>query len=250
MADIRIERVLVQKRDGEFASEEDYAVWLAFMVRGVPVQTYTRDDMLAGRCELRRDTLVVGSVRCVHAALQQLGVSIPKACDLPESLASYRGRRIWTSDWGTIHREFLAGRTEPIFVKPLDDVKAFVGYVLRTRADLEPTMSCPAHMKLLVSEVVEFVSEWRSYVLRGEVIGVGHYKGDPLRFPDPEVIRSAVKDFQAESPVAYGLDFGITAAGRSLLIEVNDGYAIGSYGLPAPKLAEMYEARWLELVGV
>src|SRR6516162_8008398 len=214
MAVGRVERVLVQKRDGEFASEEDYAIWLAFMVRGVPVQTYTRDDMLAGRCELRRDTLVVGSVRCVHAALQQLGVPIPKPLDLPESLASYRGRRIWTSDWGTIHREFLAGRTEPIFVKPLDDVKAFVGYVLRTRADLEPTMSCPAHMKLLVSEVVDFASEWRSYVLRGEVIGVGHYKGDPLRFPDPEVIRSAVKDFQAESPVAYGLDFGITAAGR------------------------------------
>jgi hypothetical protein len=103
-------------------------------------------------------------------------------------------------------------------------------------------------MRLLASEVVEFTSEWRFYVLRGVVVGVGHYAGDPLVFPDPAVVRSAVTDFAGGCPAAYGLDFGVSA-GRTLLVEANDAYAIGVYGLPPPVFAEMLEARWLELVG-
>lgn len=34
----------------------------------------------------------------------------------------------------------------------------------------------------------------------------------------------------SDAPNGYGIDFGVTDDGRTLLIEVNDGYALGSYG--------------------
>jgi hypothetical protein len=246
---LKVAQVLGQKQSGEIASEDDYAAWLAFSVQGYPVRFYTWEELQAGRCALTRETLLVGGVRSVHEAFRQLGVPLPRVMDLPDSLAPYCGRRVWTTDWGTIHREFLRGRTEPVFVKPLDVAKAFVGYVLSTKADLEPTMRFPAPMKLLASEVVNFLAEWRFYVLRHEVLGVGHYAGDAFHYPDPEVVRSAVRDFALEAPVAYGIDFGVTDEGRTLLVEVNDAYALGSYGLSPPKYAAMLEARWLEIVG-
>ncbi|MEJ0101624.1 MAG: ATP-grasp domain-containing protein [Bacteroidota bacterium] len=47
---------------------------------------------------------------------------------------------------------------------------------------------------------------------------------------DYKVIEKAVKAFK-DSPKAYALDFGLTADGRLLLVEANEGYSIGSYGL-------------------
>ena len=244
-----VTRVLVQKKDGEFASEEDYCAWLYFSINGYAVDFYMCDDLKVRRCRLSRDTLLVGGPASVHEALRQLGILPPTAPNLPECLAAYRGRRVWATDWGAIHREFLQGRTEPVFVKPLDDVKAFIGHVLRSKDDLTATIRFSANMKLLASEVVKFESEWRLYVLRNEVIGIAHYEGDPFRYPDPEVARAAVRDFQPEASVAYGIDFGVTDDGRTLLVEVNDAYALGSYGLAPPKYAAMLEARWLEMVG-
>ena len=52
------------------------------------------------------------------------------------------------------------------------------------------------------------------------------------------------------APAAYGLDFGVTADGRTLLVEANDGFALGCYGLDPVIYAEMLEARWCELAGL
>lgn len=244
----KVTRVLVQQKDGDYASEEDYVAKIVFTVKGYLVGFFTWEDLKAGRCSLSRETLLVGGPRSVHEALRQIGVPPPSTLNLPERLEAYRGRRVWATDWGTIHREFLQGRTEPLFVKPLEELKAFTGYVLRTKSDLEPTIRFSAGMKLLASELVPFRSEWRYYVLRNEVIGIGHYEGDVFRYPDPETVRAAVRDFQAEAPVAYGIDFGVTEDGRTLLVEVNDAYSLGCYGLSPPRYAEMLEERWLEMV--
>lgn len=67
--------------------------------------------------------------------------------------------------------------------------------------------------------------------------------------PDTGTVRAAVAAY-AEAPVAYSLDFGVTADGRTLLVEANDAFALGAYGLEPVVYARMLEDRWLELVGV
>lgn len=46
---------------------------------------------------------------------------------------------------------------------------------------------------------------------------------------------------------AYALDVSLTAAGATVAIEVNEGYAVGSYGLPGLHYAKFLSARWAEL---
>ena len=66
--------------------------------------------------------------------------------------------------------------------------------------------------------------------------------------PNDEVIKQAVQDYKT-APAGYSLDFGVTDTGRTLLIEVNDGYALGSYGLFYIDYAKLLSARWAELTG-
>ncbi len=99
-----------------------------------------------------------------------------------------------------------------------------------------------------VSEVVDFVSEYRVFVRYGEVLDVRHYKGDWRYYPDYKVIESCINDFY-DSPKAYALDFGVTEDGRTLVVEVNASCSIGSYGLNVVDFAKFRSARWAEVTG-
>ncbi len=44
------------------------------------------------------------------------------------------------------------------------------------------------------------------------------------------------------------IDIGVTRDGRTLVVEVNDGYALGNYGLSPLKSINFHRARWKEMV--
>ena len=49
------------------------------------------------------------------------------------------------------------------------------------------------------------------------------------------------------APRAYVLDFGATSDGETRLVEANDAYALGHYGLASVLYARLIDARWEEL---
>lgn len=53
----------------------------------------------------------------------------------------------------------------------------------------------------------------------------------------------------AEAPAAFALDVGVTTAGATLVVEVNDGYALGAYRLMPLAYAKFLSARWAQLTG-
>ncbi len=63
---------------------------------------------------------------------------------------------------------------------------------------------------------------------------------------DPSVVENAVAQFKS-APKGYAIDFGLTDKGETLLIEVNDGYSLGCYGLFDLDYAKLLSARWAEL---
>jgi hypothetical protein len=77
---------------------------------------------------------------------------------------------------------------------------------------------------------------------------VRHYRGDWRLRPDPATIEKAVRNFSS-APAGYAIDFGLTDKGETLLIEVNDGYSLGCYGLLYLDYAKLLSARWAELTG-
>ena len=193
------------------------------------------------------DTITVGSVMFVRRALRRLGVE-PPPLGYPTRLMNYLGRRIWRTTWAEV-RSRIDDPGTSVFVKPVEQDKAFSGYVVSSFRDLIRTAKWPGTMPLWASEPFPFLSEWRFFVRRGRVIGVGHYKDDPLRYPDAAVVRAAIDEYAEEAPVAFGIDFGLVEAGGTYLVEVNEGFSLGCLGLGPLAYSGFLEDRWRELVG-
>jgi len=246
---MKLKRVYIKRAGGEIGSEACYAAWKGFSAKGYPLDFFEWDELTGRHLPLSRDTLVVGGTVAVQLALKQLGVPVPLPLNIPESLMAFAGRRVWPTTLGDVRQRFAGESTEPVFVKPLALAKEFAGLVLKKQSDLSRVQHLEDDLPLQGSEVVEFVSEWRYFVLRGVVVEVSHYKGNCFIHPDAATVRQAVAEYTGP-PAAYGLDFGVTTDGKTLLIEANDGFAFGCYGLDAVTYAEMLEARWCEIVGI
>lgn len=214
-----------------------------FEYRGAEISIFQRhefDDL-----ELEKGDIVVAGISLTHKAFNKLGLSQPSLPAIPEALAPFAGRRTWQSTIGEVRKRVSGG--DPVFFKPApSQPKLFTGLVVSRVSDLIATASLDDATPVDCSEVVSFQSEYRCFILKGEIIGVRPYKGDPLLFPESRVIREAVAAW-ADAPVAWALDVGVTTANKTLLVEVNDSYALGSYGLPPARYAAMIEARWAEL---
>jgi ATP-grasp domain, R2K clade family 2 len=223
-----------------FASTS-YAAWDGFTKLGYDVRLYQSAELES--LALAREVIVVGGIGLVHKALVKVGAPLPAVLDIPEALRSFAGRRIWET---TLE---LARKPEswPVFVKPLHEAKLFVGHVIRDWPDLIVAAGCDSDLPVLAQEPVNFVSEWRVYVRYGQILGLGHYKDNPLSFPDPAVIRAAIGAWGDAAPAGYGIDFGITDDGKTLLVEVNDGHSLGNYNLRPVEYAKLLQARWDEM---
>lgn len=195
--------------------------------------------------EIKKDHVFVGSIRYMHKTLQKLNIPIPKPFDYPESLRSFLGREVWVSGINDI-----ANNPENwnVFVKPKNISKKFTGRLITSTKDLIGCGDLNENTSIWVSEPKIFLAEWRVFIRYGRVVGVKIYKGDWRMKFDYKVVEKAVKQFQ-DAPAGYALDFGYTDQDKTLLIEANDGYSLGSYGLFYIDYAKLLSARWSELTG-
>ena len=226
-----------------------------FWERGYDVIRFTLDELASGKLDedLLGDmehTIVFGAVAAVRLAIQRAGRPLPPNIDFPLSIRHWAGRRVWDTTMGEIRR-LVDSDVDllPIHVKPRDHHKLFKGAVIESFRDLIPSSGVSNDEPCLAQEVVEFVSEWRASILRGKIINVAHYKGDPLRFPDPQVLQAALNEYTG-CPLGFGMDWGVVADGRTLLVEVNDGFSLGNYGVRGHLYTALVEVRWRELMGL
>lgn len=214
--------------------------WQGFREMGFEVITFSDNKELSTSVP---NDVIVGYVNTVRSRLFDFGITSPEM-DYPEELKKYLGRKIWKTTMSRVNND---PECWPVFVKPLED-KQFTGVVVRSTKDLIGCGICGADQDVYCSEIVDFVAEWRCFVRYGRILGVRPYKGDWKAHYDSAVIEKAVNEF-VTAPNGYAIDFGLTRDGRALLIEVNDGYALGCYGLFYLDYAKLLSARWAELAG-
>lgn len=246
--------VFIQQRDGDWMSSNQYNAVCGFRSMGYDVQPFTYEDLLAGKVPVTPGTIVQGGIAAVVEALRLCGVERPANIDMPKTLSHFVGRKIWTSTMGELRGRVCQPETyEMTFIKPLEGQKAFTGYVVRAFKDLIPTAKFDNDYPILCSEVVHFLSEYRFFVLNQDVrkvLNMSHYAGNPLIMPNPATVQAAIEDF-TDAPVAYSIDMGVIAdegERKTVLIEVNDAFALGCYGLQGLYYANMIEARWDQMV--
>lgn len=191
--------------------------------------------------ESNKEDVIVGYVETVRSRLYDFGIISPEM-DYPDELHEYLGRKIWKATMFDVNNN---PSSWPVFVKPLED-KQFTGVVVRSTKDLVGCGIPGVNQEVYCSEAIDFVAEWRCFVRYGKILSVRPYKGDWRKHYDYRVIENVVKEF-ISAPAGYAADFGLTSDGRTLLIEVNDGYSLGCYGLFYLDYAKLLSARWAEL---
>jgi hypothetical protein len=248
---VKIKLAYIQAEGGVPAADSFFRAWEGFRKRSVRCELFEPRQLEDHSLPLARDTLVAGGVPVVESALTALGIAVPPADNLPACLAKYRGRKVWPSTLGDLRTKYAkSGPPEPLFVKPLRRNKAFPSIALYDAADVASTATLPDTHEVLVAEYVVFVSEWRCFVRNGQILDLCRYQGDVFAYPDAKVIKEAVREYGRVGPAAYGIDFGVLTDGRTVLVEVNEGYSLNPYGLESMEYSELLEARWVQLAGL
>ncbi len=242
--------VFVQVRDGQFENVNHYLAADGFRKLGYQVKTFECLELL----DATPENIVCGNVSTVRNALVQMKVYPPPLLKLPDTLRHFLFRRTWETTVVVVRSAvWQKASCLPIFVKPSFRHKAFDGCVVTLdEHTLRPLIGLNDYEPIEAQEVVSFHSEWRVFVLRGEIIHISKYAGNPLDVLCPVTLAMSVRDCWNDAPCAYAIDVGMMRKNpdqnwQPAVVEVNDAFALGAYGLSSIDYARMIEARWQEM---
>ncbi len=169
--------------------------------------------------------------------------------DYPEEIMKFSGRRISLFTVEEIislyKKEVLCGYYKNCFIKPYI-TKQFITFWLNDNT-LSLLESFDGNTKIWVSQLIDIESEWRIFVHKNRVVGSSYYSGNFKLTPDYDYINDIVSTYKS-SPVGYTLDIGMLSHDANTIIEVNDFWGIGSYGLNPERYAAMLIDRYFEIV--
>jgi hypothetical protein len=166
----------------------------------------------------------VGSVEFVTEFLSHFYGLTPKPINVPECLfdVRYSQRPIINGN----HMD-LEDRRGKWFVKSNEKIKGFAEVL---RLDENHVWNIPAgHYQ--ISEYITIDSEWRTFVFEGKIVGLKHYSGEFIKFPQIQSISNMVSAYEKSgtAPVAYTLDVGVNDY-HTFVVEVHDFFSCGLYG--------------------
>lgn len=224
----------------------DWALWayLGFKEKGANIVLF--EDIM--EVPALKNMVLVADIDFTHAHLKRLGIEPPKALNIPEELMPYTGRNVRYMTMG----EFKQDTKLPVFIKGNNKAKEYsdifsAGVITKESSRRDFFNGVPDAFPVLVSDYMDIVSEWRGYVIDGQLKGIKHYLGDIRVFPDMKVVDAAIADYRTQ-PAGYSIDFGITADGKTILVECNDGYSLGNYGLEPSLYSTLLAKRWLQIM--
>lgn len=222
---------------GDFFNVNAYTAAKGFEHFGWEVSRYTDVAAIDNRDP---NAVFVGGIGNVRQRLQQLGIDPTYELEYPATLQPFLHRKVWQSTLETLKQE----PTWNVFIKPIQ-TKLFTGKVIRRFGDFIG-LKYDQDVPIWCSEPIELVTEWRCFVRYRTLLDVRRYHGRWDSRLDVGLVERAIGAYQ-DQPAAYSLDFGVDPNGQHYLVEVNDGYSLGSYGMSPMAYAKFLSARWAEL---
>lgn len=243
----------VKVNNGTFPNVNFYLAWEAFNMMGYSVVLFEEKDI--DHIDITPSTPIFAGVTVFRKVIDKLGVNYPPFDCYPEVLNPFYGRNLVRTTLGEVRRTF--NKTSiPMFVKPIKP-KVFTGVVLESMLNLIPIANVPDTEPVYVCEPIEILSEYRVYVLDGQIMGVKHYYGDWSIVPYKDYLKFPIKAYKP-CPIAYGIDIAVVESKvdgwmdkpnyKEIVLEVNDGCNLGNYGLDSIFYGEMIVSRWMEIM--
>nr|QMP83095.1 MAG: hypothetical protein [Caudoviricetes sp.] len=192
-------------------------------------------DHLSNYSEELKTAVPIGSVEFVRKAMEIAGIQEP--CVDPYPLFIEEEKTVFKRKI-QIQKVFPNDLSdfEGMFVKPFK-VKQFTGFVYTSEnceefIEEQKNTFSKIRTYVWVSDVVDFIGEWRYYIQNEKIIGYARYDDDDenpeeLQEPDRSLIKEYIAKLEIKHP--YVLDFGILSTGETALVEFNDFWAIGLY---------------------
>lgn len=205
---------------------------------------YTTQDLSS---KIGGGLVPVGSVEFVLDYIERFhGLPLPKPKNIPEELmkSEYTGRRVYNGTEKDIFAKCVM-RESNIFIKQNDVFKGICGHASQFEDLPEGSYQ--------ISDLVEFITEWRAFVFQGRLVGLHNYSGDFTRMPNINTIYRMISDYKSQ-PVAFTLDVGIIEHKalnpkenlfQTVIVEVHDFFSCGLYGFSSPQLPFMF-SQWYE----
>jgi hypothetical protein len=243
-----IRKAFIETIDGNRMEPEMRDVYDEISRRNIPVEIFTEKRIRRRQLPLAKDTLVVGYVATVLASFKQLDIQVPATNDYPAALQPFFHRLIWESSVEHLIERVYMGNP-PVFAKPKGRKKRFTGHVFTHPDDLNFLEGASRTTQIFCAEVVDWLSEYRVFVNHGEIVGIGHYAGDPSIAIDQQTVTDVVQSLEqsSEATAAYAIDFGVVSTGQTAVVEWNDGFSLGSYGLDKTIYTDLLITRWCEI---
>ncbi len=128
-----------------------------------------------------------------------------------------------------------------LFIKGCDRPKALDPIIIHKGQDISILPD-----KVMASEVIDIIAEWRAFIFRKKIIDCKQYLGDYWQSFNTSLLTEAVNDWK-NSPSAYTLDIGLTRDNRTVIIEAHNFLSCGLYGFECgDKLALMSSVAFKE----
>lgn len=196
-----------------------------------------------------KNDIVLDYISAVQNVFYKFGLEIMLE-DYPFVLQPFMGRRFW---YDTITNISASPEKWNIFIKPVKE-KAFQGRVVHSLADLAGCSPQGENLEILCSEIIDIKSEWRGFIKYDDLIDIRPYTGDWHYTYDPKQIDKMMAAFLTwkERPMGCSIDFAVIEKmdGKkdTIFLELNDGYALGNYGLAHWDYAKLISARWAQIM--
>ncbi len=208
---------------------------------GMDYRLTSYEEVFNGKFDnLIKNNLFVGSVEFMREVFKRIGLT-----DVRLPMNSNRPSEIITL--AEAHKRVASGTK--IFIKPLE-IKLFTGLVLDGA-----TYSClngiPEDTKVIAYEPFKShcQGEWRIYVHNHYMIDSRNYSGEFRIPPDYDFVVNIIESNKKTFPCAYTIDIGTFILYSDVVIEYNDMWAIGNYGLPNDLYLQLLKNRYFEIVG-
>lgn len=236
--------------DGQIKDRDMLDLYDGYLSLGLNVKMFTKSDLCLNKNLITRNDVFGGHIDICRIIWRNIGVTEPFVDCYPKQLESFLGRRIKQMKLKGFYEVLEENENfgNEYFVKPVKN-KLFTGFVCTTKRECDGKIPCSIDTNVYVSTHVNFDAEFRAYIFNDKIIDVFRYWGDNWSaVVDKGKVEEMVSLLKGSMPSFYSLDFGIDDKGRTLLVEVNDGYAIGNYGLSPMQYADMTMVRCMEII--
>lgn len=199
------------------------------------------EEMMLGKFDAKiKWNLFIGSTEFMREVFRHIGktdVRLPANSDREHEIITLAEARKRVAEGGNI------------FIKPVE-IKLFTGFILDTM-QYSCLRGLPDDTKVMAYEPFpeKIISEWRIYVHQHKAIDSRNYSGNFRREPNYDYADHLINQNRKNLfPSAYTIDLAVLQSGQSVVVEYNDMWAIGNYGIPNDLYLRMLSDRYFEIV--